>query len=942
MSAAKIHYLSDVKKTLAFLAFGLILISCQPTFFAQSTAAAIEASAKLRARLRQESIFANYPARNIGPTQQGGRIVDLDADPRNPKWIYAAFASGGLWRSTNNGMSFEPIFDEQGTMGIGDIAVSQSNPDIIWVGTGECNSSRSSYAGMGVFASHDAGKTWKHLGLTATSHISRIICHPSDPNTVWVAAIGALYTENIERGVFKTTDGGKTWEKTLFINAQTGVIDLAIDPSNPEHLIAATWERSRKAWDFDEDGSGSGIYNSTDGGNTWQKSMTGLPNTDQNGRFGLSFSPSNPNIVYALLDNQASDPSLQKEDTMGGITARELAKMSAEKFLSLSDSNMNAFLRGRGYPEKYDAKTVKSDLKSGKYSIADLSNYFGDANDALFNSAVKGAELYQSQDGGKTWKRTHDKPLNDVYYTYGYYFGMLKVAPDNPNEVYIAGVPMLQSKDAGKNWKRVWEEDIHVDHHCLWIDPKDPEHIILGNDGGLYLSYDKGEHVQHLANISAGQFYTVAVDLETPYNVYGGLQDNGVQKGSNGNSPTEKGDWEYLFGGDGMYVVPDLKSKEIVYTGFQFGNYFRLEKGKSPAYLTPKHDVGTEKYRWNWRTPFVGSPHNHEILYMGSQYLFRSLDMGANWEQISPDLTGNKQPQGNVPYSTLSAVAESPLKFGLIWAGSDDGLVHVSTDCGNTWKNVSESLPKGLWVSSIFPSPHHKESAYLCLTGYRNDEIALHIYKTTDLGAHWESLKGNLPDEAANVLIEDHQAEGLLFLGTDQGTYASFDNGKNWAALTQIPNVASYDMLVHPREADLVVGTHGRSIWIVSIDLMRKYMLMKPDESMVYASPNKIRWRKDWGIVENPFTPAEEPNLKLQFMLSPNAGTGNLQFVVKNSEGKKLHTLDFPERKPGFNTLEWNLKIKEKGKFYYLGIGEYTLATELNGKTIEIPFKVTK
>ena len=857
--------------------------------------------------------------------------------------IYAAFASGGVWRSINNGMSFEPIFDEQGTMGIGDIAVSPSNPDILWVGTGECNSSRSSYAGMGIYRSGDAGKTWKHVGLSATQHISRVICHPKNPDIVWVAAIGALYTENEERGVFKTTDGGKTWTKVLFINAKTGVIDLALDPYNPDHLLAASWERSRKAWEFVESGEGSGIHRSTDGGKTWARSMKGLILGPDNGRFGLAFAPSEKGTVYALLDNQEMDPSLQKEDTMGGITARQLAKMSNEEFLALSDSNMGEFLKQSGYPEKYDAKTVRADLKARKYSVSDLASYFGDANEALFNSAVKGAELYKSTDHGQSWKRTHDKPLNDVYYTYGYYFGMIKVAPDNANEVYIAGVPMLQTLDGGKTWKRVWEDDIHVDHHTLWMDEKDPEHMILGNDGGLYLSYDKGEHVQHLASISAGQFYTVAVDMEKPYNVYGGLQDNGTQKGSSQNKADEKGDWKYLFGGDGMCVVPDLKVKGRSYVGFQFGNYFRLEKGKGPAYVTPKHDIGAEKYRWNWRTPFVGSPHNHEIVYMGAQYLFRSLDMGENWEKISPDLTGNKQPQGNVPFSTLSAVAESPLKFGLLWAGSDDGLVHVSTDGGNTWSNVSNGLPKGNWVSYISPSPHNKEAAYICLTGYRNDDISLHAYKTTDLGKTWQSLKGNLPDEPANVLIEDPKAEGILYLGTDQGTYFSYDQGKPWIPLTQIPNVASYDMVVHPREADLVVATHGRSIWITDLTLIRAYGKREASHGIVLGKLGKVHWRKDWGVAKNQFADAPEPKISLPYILAPIGGTGKkLSFIVKNSEGKKLHEIKVDEPKAGYSVVEWNLKYKQKGKDVYLAPGKYVVVAQLGKESFETELVVKK
>lgn len=908
-----------------FLHSALLLLLTASAALGQSTPAAVEAAAQARLPLRQHSLLDGYPARNIGPTQQGGRIVDLDADPRSSKTLYAAFASGGVWKTTNNGISFKPIFDEQGTMGIGDIAVSAANPDIVWVGTGECNSSRSSYAGMGVYRSGDAGATWAHKGLTGTQHISRVIPHPTDPNTAWVAAIGALYTTNDDRGVFKTTDGGATWRKTLFINNETGVIDLAVDPGNPNHLLAAAWQRSRKAWEFDEDGPGSGIYASTDGGETWVLSMAGIPRGEKTGRLGICFAPSAPQTVYAVLDNQDTDPKLEKEDTLGGITARALAKMDEAAFMALADSNLDKFLKGSGYPEKYTAKAVKAGLKAGKYSLKDISGYLGDANAALFNSAVRGAELYKSTDGGSNWTRTHSPTLNDVFYTYGYYFAMVQVAPQNPDEVFIAGVPCLRSTDGGKTWAEIFNGDnIHVDHHVLWIDPKDGDHLVLGNDGGLYETYDHGTNVRHLASIPAGQFYTINVDLEKPYNVYGGLQDNGVQKGSSKNVPNRDEDWEFLFGGDGMYVAPDLKNSEIVYTGFQFGNYFRLQEGKEAEYLTPKHDIGAAKYRWNWRTPFICSPHNHEIVYMAAQYVFRSMDMGNRWERISPDLTTDKQPQGNVPFSTITALAESKLKFGLLWAGTDDGHVQVSSDAGTTWDNVSAGLPRGLWLSAITPSTYDQGTAFVTLTGYRNDDISLHAYKTTDLGKTWTSLKGNLPDEAANVLVEDPAARGLYYLGTDHGCYASLDSGKTWLPFGEIPNVACYDMVVHPREPELVVGTHGRSVYIVDLTLLRKWQ--QRENTSVMAFPiKKIKWSAQWGVADNAFSVPDQPKMRLDYCV--DGASTPVTITVQDAKGKVIHT--FPaETAQGFAHLEWNLRVTEKGKEQYLAPGTYTVVVK--------------
>jgi photosystem II stability/assembly factor-like uncharacterized protein len=916
----------------------LILLLAATAAIAQSSPAAVEAAAQARATLRKQSAFAHLPARNIGPTQQGGRIVDIDADPRSNKTLYVAFASGGVWKTTNNGMSFAPIFDEQGTMGIGDIAVSQANPEVVWVGTGECNSSRSSYAGMGVYRSDNAGATWAHKGLTGTQHISRVIPHPTDANTAWVAAIGALYTPNAERGVFKTTDSGATWRKTLYIDDATGVIDLAIDPTDPKHLMAATWQRTRKAWEFDGDGPGSGLYASTDGGETWTPNGYGIPKGERSGRFGVTFAPSSPLTIYAIHDNQDTDPQLQREDTLGGITALALAKMDEKTFMALEDSNLDKFLKGSDFPEKYTAKRVKEDLKAHRYALQDVQDYLGDANAALFNSAVKGAELYKSVDGGKNWTRRHVQPLKDVFFTYGYYFCMVKVSPSDPKEIFIAGVPCLRSTDGGATWKEIFNDDkIHVDHHVLWIDPKDGDHIVLGNDGGLYETYDHGTTVRHLANIPAGQFYTVNVDLEKPYNVYGGLQDNGVQKGSSKSVPNKNEDWKFLFGGDGMYVAPDLKNPSTVYTGFQFGNYFRLEKGKDAEFLTPKNDIGQPKYRWNWRTPFICSPHNHEIVYMAAQYVFRSMNMGNDWERISPDLTTDKQPQGNVPYSTITALAESPVKFGILWAGTDDGNVQVSTDAGTSWVNVQPGLPKGLWVSSITPSPFDKNSAYVTLTGYRNDDISLHAYKTTDLGKSWVSVRGNLPEEPANILVEDPKARGILYIGTDQGCYTSLDSGSTWQALGEIPNVACYDMVVHPRESELVVGTHGRSIYVVDLTILRAWQKRSSDQRLMVWEPAKIAWDKAWGVAPNAFAEAPEPKLALQYFVG--AGTDMaVEFRIEDAKGKVVHKLA-ATAKLGYNKLEWNLRLGDKGK-QYLAAGTYSIVAKLGAEERKVDLKV--
>lgn len=897
----------------------------------------IEAAANKRLELRKTSPLATYPARCVGPTSQGGRITDLEVDPRNDRHWYIGFASGGLWETHNNGQTFTPIMDEQGAMGIGDLAISPANPDILWVGTGENNSSRSSYAGAGVLKSIDGGKSWTHCGLVGTQHIGRVIAHPTDPNTVWVASMGSLYTPNTERGVFLSTDGGKSWSKTLYIDDKTGVIDLVIDPHNPQQLWAATWERERKAWNFDGDGPGSGIHRSQDGGRTWTK-LKGLPQGEKTGRIGIDASPAQKGLIYAVVDNQETEPKLAKEDTIAGLTARMIAAMSQEEFLKLDDKKLDKFIEESGYPDKYDAKSVKEGIREGKFSLNAFNNYFGDANKALFETAVKGSELYQSTDNGDTWTRINPDPLTGVFFTYGYYFGQIRVAPDNPKEIYIFGVPLIKSTDAGHSWSRVdTSEHVHVDHHVLWFNPKNPDHTLLGNDGGLYLSYDRGTTWTHLNNLPVGQFYTVHVDMAKPYNIYGGLQDNGVMKGSSQADWKNQDAWKSIGGGDGMFVVTDPDDAGVHYTGYQFGNYYRYVKGLKPAYITPRHDIGEEKYRWNWRTPLIASPHNHEILYTGAQYLFRSMDMGDTWEKLGTDLTTNPTTTGNVPFGTITCISESPLKFGQIWVGTDDGRVQLTTDGGNSWSDRSLGLPPGLWVSSLNASPHDKASATLTLTGYRSDDFHAYLFRTSDHGQTWQAMKGDLPDEACNVLLQDPQVKEMYYLGTDHSTYASTDGGAHWLALSSIPNVASYDMAIHPRELELVVGTHGRSVYVVDLKPLHQLAGRKPEDKVVMMKPGNVRFSKEWGKRDHPYEKHYEPELFVHYFLPAEAG--KVIFKVLDDKGKELHRME-SEGQQGFNVLKWDMKTTDKQKVGYLQPGKYKFALEFGKSTSQVDWEL--
>ncbi len=911
-------------------------------------------SYNVRQQLANGSMLKNYPVRNIGPTVQGGRITDIDVNLQNPKEFFLAFASGGLFRTKNNGVSFEPIFDEQGALGIGDFALAPSNPNIIYVGTGENNSSRSSYAGNGVYKTTDGGRNWEHLGLVNTQHTGRVIVHPENPEVVWVASIGALYSNNVDRGVYKSVDGGKNWKKTLYINDSTGVIDMVINPQNPNQLWASSWERTRQAWNFKGSGVGSAIYRSDNGGDTWFKVMDGFPQGDQVGRIGLAVSESKPNVVYAFLDNQAEvQQQSSRPQNTGAFQAVDFAKMSKDDFLKLDNKKLEDFLR-RGFPSKYTAEVVKQEVRNGKYEPKALSTYFGDANAALFNTKIVGAELYRSDDSGATWKKMNSYDLDGIYFTYGYYFGEVRVSPADENKVYIFGVPLLKSNDGGVTFHRIdTTGNVHVDHHALWINPKDPEHIILGNDGGLYVSYDEGAIWQHINNMPVGQFYTVNVDMETPYNVYGGLQDNGVLTGPS-RSVGFRGsarDWEAIMGGDGMYVAPDPRNSKLVYTGFQFGNYFRINRANNQrARITPSHDIGEPVLRWNWRAPLMLSSHNPDIVYMAAQRVYRSMNKGDSWEAISPDLTKDK-PQGNVPFSTISTLAESNLKFGLIYAGSDDGNLYITKNAGGSWDRIDNGLPQDRWISSVFPSPHDEATVFVSLNGYRNDEFKTYLFVSKDFGKTWLSIKENLPESVANVIVQDPVNQELLYCGLDLGTFASLDGGKNWHLLNQALNVASYDMLVHPRDHELVIATHGRSIFVADVKPLHAINMAGINKGVIAFKPEAIRFNERWGQQTYGWSPAIEPIVTLHYYIGKQAENISIEiYDEKNVVVRKLTATG----NAGFNTLNWDVKVSapaataKKGKgtstptpeLKYAGKGKYKIKFINGADSAEVEFEI--
>lgn len=855
-----------------------------------------------RKSLQENSILGALKAESIGPSIFSCRVTDVDANPADPSEMFVAYASGGLWYSHSNGAAFEPLFDKEAAMTIGDIAADWQHR-IIWVGTGENNSSRSSYAGTGLYRSADMGKTWQWRGLPESHHIGRIVLHPTDSNTLWVAVLGHLYSPNQERGVFKTTDGGQNWTKTLYIDDQTGAIDLVIDPNNSNILYAATWSRDRKAWNFSGAGVGSGIWKSADGGQNWEKCnipTSGFPSGDKVGRIGLTAGNlDGKTILYACVDNQ--NPMAEKNEPIKDEPTKEqLRTMNAEKFAALDDEKLADFLKKNNFPEKYSAKKIKEMVSKGKITPLTLVEFLEDANNNLFETNFTGAEVYRSDDGGKNWVRTHTEALESINFTYGYYFSNIRCLPDNPDELYLLGFFIIHSSDGGKTWENINGDNVHVDHHALWLNPARPGHLINGNDGGLNISYDNGKSWFLCNNPPVGQFYAVTVDAAEPYNVYGGAQDNGVWKGpsdySAGTKWHQTGRYPYkeLLGGDGMQIAIDPRDNQTVYTGFQFGNYYRIhaETGQYKN-ITPKHDLGERPYRFNWQTPIHLSKHNSDVLYLGANKLFRSLDRGENWEAISPDLSGGGQ-KGNVPYGTLSAIHESPLKFGLLYAGSDDGLIHVSKDGGENWTNISAGLPERLWVSRVQASAHQRARVFASLNGYRWDDFSAYIYMSDDFGAHWTRIGRDLPLEPVNVIREDPANANILYVGTDHGLYVSVDAGLHFYAVAEgLPDAPVHDLAIQAKAAELIIGTHGRSLYKLDIKALQALTPEVLAADITVFTIQKTRFSKNWGK-KQAWKEPKNPELPVHFF---SAESGQAQWRVYGKDDLLLNSGNISCRK---------------------------------------------
>ena len=937
-----------------FLSISLILISSSVVFSQPNStdAESIIKAYENKEILAQSSRVKNIKFRNIGPTIMSGRVVALEVNPQDPTKFYVAYASGGVWYTDNNGTSFNSISDDWPTQNIGEIAMDWNN-GILWVGTGENNSSRSSYSGIGILKTNADGSNWKNVGLHDSHHIGKILINPENSNHLVIGVTGHLYSKNENRGVYVTKDGGKNWNKTLYINDVSGIIDMSETPGDFNIMYATSWEKDRKAWNFVEDGHSSGIYKSIDGGANWSlisNDESGFPTGAGVGRIGIAVF--DKDIVYAVVDNQNFRETNEKKLDQG-LTKESFIGMSLENFNKLSVSDLKVFLRSNRFPSKYKPEAIRKDMNDGKLQPDDLYKYLVNANSELFDTPIIGAEVYKSENGGKTWAKTHNSFLDGVYNTYGYYFGKIHVDPSNSQKIYTYGVPILTSDDGGKTFYRIGKENVHADHHDLWINPNKPGHLINGNDGGVNITYDDGKNWIKNNSTEVGQFYAINVDNQTPYNVYGGLQDNGVWMGPHNSLENKRWNmtgqypWKGILGGDGMEVQIDSRNPNIVFTGSQFGFYARLDldTGRRKS-IKPIHELGNSPFRFNWQTPILLSPHNQDVLYLGSNFLHKSTNQGDDWQTISEDLTtGGKK--GNVPYGTITTISESPVKEGVLYTGSDDGIVYVSKNSGKTWKNISGNLPKELWVSNVYASNHDEKVVYLSLDGYRWDNFSPYLFQSKNYGKTWESISSNLPDSPINVVIEDNVNEDILYVGNDHGVYISLDQGKTWEPFNKgLTSAAVHDLVIQEEEQHLLVGTHGRSIYLADIAIIQNHDIANQKADIKIFDIKDVRFSERWGTKRSTDKNYFIPSLKFSIF---SKSSYNACFEIINNNKDVLFSKSISLDK-GYNFIDYDLTIlddsnitlmdKSQNGEYYLQKGVYSISIKTDNTAIENQFKI--
>jgi len=839
--------------------------------------------------------------RSIGPANMGGRIADFAVNEKDPYTIFAAVGTGGVLRTTNNGTTWEPVFDKQTVASTGSVALSPTNPKLVWVGTGEGNSRNSSSWGNGIYKSIDGGDTWTNMGLPDAGDIPRVAIDPKSDDVIYAAVLGHLWGPNKERGIYKTTDGGKSWNAVLQTDENTGGIDVLVDPSNSQNVYAALWTRRRYPWGFTNGGPASGIYKSADAGKTWKKLTDGLP--ENVGRIGLDLYRKNPKTLFAVV-----------ESDLGGAS---------------------------------DLETIRS----------------------------RNGGIFRTDDGGGHWKRISNLTPR------GFYFGKVRVDPGNDQRIYVLGFGTAISDDGGRTFLNTGAKDIHGDCHALWIDPANSNHVLMGTDGGIYFSYDKAKTWDFQNTIALGEFYNVSYGMNKPYTICGGLQDNGTWCGrtqtrqSNADDEEDKkkavgitnADWIFVNGGDGFWSAVDPANSNVVYAEYQGGNMTRVDLATGRRRdLKPRAKEGTPSYRFNWNAPFVISHHDPKTLYFGGNVLFRFTNRGDNWEQISPDLT-HADPlkmatagSSAENHDTIVALSESPKDRNTIWAGTDDGNVQVTRDGGKTWTNVVDNItgvPRGLWVSRVEASNHDAARAYAAIDGHRSDDFHPYLFTTDDAGKTWHSIASDLPsNHPIKGFREDPVNANLLFAGTEFGLFMSLDRGGHWQQLKEgLPTVAVDDIEIHPREHDLIVATHGRSIFVMddisgleqltAEKMHAKATLFEPRPATeFYHNPMGGLWGAHVFKAKNPPFGAY-----INYYLS-GTPTDDVTITIEDAKGRKIRELDAGNR-AGLNRAVWDLRgessevIAEtrgaEDQPQLVPAGEYTVKMKYGDVTAQTKLTVT-
>ncbi len=837
----------------------------------------------------------NLEWRAIGPANMGGRVTDIVGIPGDPSTFYFGGADGGVFKTTNGGVTFEALFTDQRSYSVGALAIAPSDHNVVWLGSGEGDPRNSVGYGHGVYRSVDGGRRWEHLGLAKTERIKRIVVHPDDPDVACVCALGREWGPNPERGVFRTTDGGQTWEKVLYVDEDTGCSDLAIDLNNPRFLYAGMWTFRRRPWRFDGGGKETAVYRSRDGGRTWEKIMNGLPEKPM-ARIGISVAQSQPETVYMITE----------------------------------------------FPEA-------------------------------------GGTLFRSDDRGDNWRLINDDPNINFR---PFYYSDIRVDPNNPDHLYSLSGRLYKSTDGGKTFQHI-ARDVHGDHQSLWIDPLNSQRVLSGSDGGYQVSYDGGSTFDIINNVELSQFYQLYVDEQSPYNVYGGLQDNGTWVGPS-NSLDEQGilkrHWRSLAGGDGYYAIPVPGQEHEVYANLQGGVIFHVNDRTGnvrnihpyPKIIGSAGDaIEDHKYRFNWDSPIHISPHDPNTVYFGGNVVFRSRDKGYNWEEISGDLTTNdkrkQKTSGGAVYQDNTAaefhcailtIAESPVQADVIWVGTDDGNVQLTTDGGKSWKNLNKNikgLPEFAWVAKIHASEHEAGAAFVAVDHHRSDDFRPYAFMTRDFGKTWTKVSDGLPqDDYVKVIRQDPVEPNLLYAGMEHGVFFSRDMGSSWTKLNHnLPPVSVRDLHVQKTENDLVIGTHGRGAWILDDITPLQQMARAEDKAVhLFESRPAVRWHLSDKIENLGQRVYRAKNPKygayLNFMLAEKP-EAPVKVEIKNSAGDLIRTLEDSTAEAGLNRIVWDLRHQEgtqldepetggwrSGPFRPKAApGEYTAVLHARGETQE-------